>query len=162
MKGWRMFVVVGALSANLAAPVTARAGYLEEAGWGSLSMLANVVYMPGKIVYAALGGLTGGLTYACTAGDLDAAESVWSTSMGGTYVLTPAHLRGEQPVAFANLGGAASVQTAQPADDPLGWPTVAVEDDDFAGTTFGRTEPTAPPVAQQPPPPAAQPSVGGF
>ena len=39
--------------------------------------------------------------YRPTLGDLDTAQNIWTTSMGGTYVLTPRNLRGEDPVAFA-------------------------------------------------------------
>ena len=140
MKGWRMLMAGAALAGVLMAPGTARAGqYLEDAGWGSLSMLTNVVYMPAKLTYAMLGGITGGMAYACTAGNLDTAESIWSASMGGSYVVTPRMLRGEQPVVFAAVPGWSTTQTVQAQDDPLAWPSVEVEDDDFEGTTFGRT-----------------------
>lgn len=141
MKGLRTLVVGAALASMISLPSSARAdGYLDEAGWGALSMLANVVYMPAKFVYATVGGLTGGLTYACTAGNLDAAESVWGTSMGGTYVLTPGMLRGDQGIVFAALPGSrgSGTATAQSPADPMSWPAVEVEEDDFAGTTFSR------------------------
>lgn len=155
MQGWRMVVVGTALAGLLSAPMTARAGYWEEAGWGSLTMLANVVYMPAKLVYATVGGLTGGLAYATTAGNYATAESVWKASMGGTYVLTPTMLRGEQPVTFARINGSAASGSTQAHSDPLSWPGVEVEEDDFAGTTFGRTG-TPPPAA-----PVEKP-IGGF
>src|SRR2546430_2121446 len=47
----------------------------------------NVVYRTAKLCYATLGGLTGGLAFALTAGDLKTAETVWVTTMGGTYVV---------------------------------------------------------------------------
>jgi hypothetical protein len=135
MKGWRTLVAAAAIGGALATPTTARAGYLEDAGWGALTMLSNVVYMPAKFVYAGLGGLTGGLTYACTAGDLDAAESVWRTSMAGTYVLTPRMLRGEDAIAFAAMPSAQPEQTA--ANEPAAWPGVDVGDDAFADAPLG-------------------------
>jgi len=150
MKGLRTLVVGLALAGMLSAPLAARAEYLEDAGWGSLTMLANVVYMPAKFVYAAVGGLTGGLAYACTAGRFDTAESIWSTSLGGTYVLTPGMLRGQQGVAFAAVPG---TKQASAATDPLAWPGVEVEEEDFAGPTFGRTADT---------PVVAERGVGGF
>ena len=154
MKGWRMLVAGATLVGALTAPSTAQAGrYLDDAGWGALSMLANVVYMPTKLVYATLGGLTGGMAYACTVGDLDTAESIWSASMGGSYVVTPGMLRGEQPVVFAAVPGWSTVSAEASAQDPLGWPSVEVEDDDFEGTTFGRsTTPSS----------LADESIGGF
>jgi len=139
MKSLRMVVVGAVLAGTLSASTPARAGYLEEAGWGSLTMLANVAYMPAKLVYATLGGLTGGLAYACTAGNLRTAENVWSTSMGGTYVLTPPMLRGQQGITFAAYPGHRQAEVADAATDPMSWPAVDVEDDDFAGTTFSRS-----------------------
>src|SRR5262249_41959637 len=32
----------------------------EQIGWGALTGLSNLVYLPAKLVYASLGGLTGG------------------------------------------------------------------------------------------------------
>jgi len=111
MKGWRNAVVAVVFVAGFAAARPAQAGYLEDAGWGSLTVLSNAVYMPAKIVYATLGGLTGGLAFALTAGDLQTAETVWVTTMGGTYVITTRMLQGEEPIAFA--GVPASSATAE-------------------------------------------------
>jgi hypothetical protein len=101
MKRWRMVLVAGVLFCGVGAAQPARAGFLEDAGWGSLTVLTNLVYMPVKLTYAVLGGLTGGLTYMCSAGNLETAETVWKTSMGGTYAVTPRMLQGEDPIAFA-------------------------------------------------------------
>src|SRR6059058_6638681 len=100
MKGWRMLVGALALVAALTAARPAEAGYLEDAGWGALTVLSNVLYMPAKLVYATAGGLTGGFAFALTGGDLQTAETVWVTSMGGTYVLTPGMLTGQDAIAF--------------------------------------------------------------
>src|SRR5204862_386451 len=83
--------------ATLTAARPAHADWLEDAGWGSLTVLTNLVYMPAKVTYALLGGLTGGFAYALTAGDLKTAETVWVTTMGGTYVVTPHMLQGDDP-----------------------------------------------------------------
>ena len=61
MRGWRGIVAATALAVSLGSAQPARAGFLEDAGWGSLTVLSNIVYMPVKLVYATLGGLTGGL-----------------------------------------------------------------------------------------------------
>jgi len=71
-----------------------------DAGYGSLAVLVNLFYMPVKIVYAGLGGLTGGLVYLVTIGNESAAMATWSPSLGGTYVITPEMLEGEDPVLF--------------------------------------------------------------
>ena len=124
MKGWRGFVGAAVLVAALVAAEPARAGFLEDAGWGSLTVLSNVGYMPVKLVYSLMGGFTGGLAYGLTAGDLDTAEKIWGTSMGGTYVLTPDMLRGEQPIAFAGTVGngatADATHTRSVDEEPLG------------------------------------------
>jgi len=104
--------VVLATSLGTARP--ARAEFLGDAGWGLLTVLANVGYMPVKLTYALLGGLTGGLALGLTGGDLDTAEKVWVTSMGGTYAITPGMLRGEDEIAFA--GTSASAATADASD----------------------------------------------
>ena len=109
MKGLKLVVAAALVAATLGAPRVARAEYGDEAGWGVLSVLANIGYMPVKTVYATLGGLTGGLAYICTGGSYDTASSIWTPSMGGTYALTPAMLRGEEPIQFAGSSGGGSV-----------------------------------------------------
>jgi hypothetical protein len=119
MKGWMGIVPVVVLAAALGAARPAQAGYLEDAGWGSLTVLANAGYMPVKLVYSALGGLTGGLAFALTGGDMNTAETVWVAAMGGTYVLTPRMLQGEDPVAFCGTpagSDAATVDTGEHHD----------------------------------------------
>lgn len=72
----------------------------EEALLGLGSGLLTIVYLPAKVVYAALGGIVGGFAYALTGGDMETAKSVWEPSFYGTYVITPSHLKGEEPVRF--------------------------------------------------------------
>jgi hypothetical protein len=116
--------VIGAvvLVAGVASAQPARASFLEDAGWGGLTVLTNVLYMPAKVVYATLGGITGGFAYAVTVGDLDTAEKVWTMSMGGTYVVTPGMLQGQEPIAFTGTAGPASTtaDTNGLQDEPLG------------------------------------------
>lgn len=99
MKG-RRWIAMAALSVTLAAAPARATTYLGDAGWGVAATLANIGYMPVKLVYATLGGLTGGLAWACTAGDSQVASKVWQASLGGTYVLTPSVLKGDSGVAF--------------------------------------------------------------
>jgi hypothetical protein len=108
MKGWRMFLATMVLVAGLVTARPAAAGYLDDAGWGTLTVLTNVVYMPAKLIYATAGGLTGGLAFALTGGDMQTAETVWVTTMGGTYVVTPGMLRGQDPIAFTGTPNAAA------------------------------------------------------
>ncbi len=103
------------LASTLATARPARAEFWEEAGWGVLSVLTNAVYMPAKITYALLGGLTGGLAFGLTGGDMDTAQAIWTASMGGTYAVTPGMLQGEQPIVFA--GSPSDAKTADAGDN---------------------------------------------
>jgi hypothetical protein len=75
----------------------------NEAGLGIGSALLTVVYFPVKLAYAILGGIVGSFTYGLTGGDLDTAKAVWEPSFYGTYVITPEHLKGNEPVRFLGL-----------------------------------------------------------
>jgi hypothetical protein len=71
------------------------------AGYGAGALLCNVLYIPAKLVYAILGGIVGGGTYLITAGNSQAANTVWRSSLGGDYVVTPQMLAGQQPINFS-------------------------------------------------------------
>lgn len=116
MKGWKMVAAAAVLCSTLAwaRPAAAESSY-ENAGWGVLTVLTNVIYMPAKVVYAGLGGVTGGLALGLTGGDMQVAENVWTASLGGTYVVTPRMLRGEDPIAFAGSPGGETSAEAAPA-----------------------------------------------
>ena len=113
MRGWRGFVAAAVVAASLGSAQPARAGFLEDAGWGTLTVISNVFYMPVKLVYATLGGLTGGLALGLTGGDMEVADNIWVTSMGGNYVLTPPMLRGEESISIAGTPGI----TSEPTDN---------------------------------------------
>lgn len=72
----------------------------NEAGLGIGSALLTVVYFPVKLAYAILGGVVGTFTYGLTGGNLETAKEVWEPSFYGTYVITPDHLKGNEPVRF--------------------------------------------------------------
>ena len=71
------------------------------AGYGAGALLCNVLYIPAKLTYALLGGIVGGGTYLITAGNQQAANTVWRSSLGGDYVVTPQMLAGQQPINFS-------------------------------------------------------------
>lgn len=99
----RKLMVIGLLVCLLspaALAETQSTSYWGDAGYGVLCVFANLLYMPAKVVYAGVGTLTGGLAYALTAGNTDTAKSIWSPSLGGSYVVTPGMLRGDQPILF--------------------------------------------------------------
>lgn len=111
MKGWRTTLAAVALVATLASARPAHAEFLDDAGWGLLTVASNVFYMPAKVVYATLGGVTGGLAFALTGGDMQTAENIWVPSMGGTYVVTARMLQGEDPIFFTGTTTTASSPT---------------------------------------------------
>lgn len=70
--------------------------YWGDLGYGSVAVLCNLLYMPAKLTYGLLGMFGGGLGYVLTVGDFETADKIWSVSMGGTYVVTPGMLRGDE------------------------------------------------------------------
>jgi hypothetical protein len=91
-------LVAAGLPATVAA---AEESYGAKVGWGMLAMGANLLYMPAKLVYVVAGGMTGGLAYVLTFGNEEAAKLVWSPSLGGTYVITPAMVRGDESILYS-------------------------------------------------------------
>jgi hypothetical protein len=79
-------------------------------GIGAGTVVGNVLYIPAKLVYGILGGIGGGAGYALTGGNEQVANTIWRSSLGGDYVLTPDMVSGKQPVHFSG-----PTQTAQPA-----------------------------------------------
>jgi len=71
---------------------------LQAASW-----LLTIPYGAFKVGIALVGGVVGGMTYAVTGGNLHAAQSVWEATMYGTYVITPDHLKGREPVRLIGL-----------------------------------------------------------
>ena len=99
MRKWSVMLVL--VSVLMVATPRAEAGdYAKDAGIGTACVFINILYMPAKLVYATLGGLTGGLAYLLTGLNYDVADRVWAPSLGGNYVVTPAHLRNEQTLYF--------------------------------------------------------------
>ena len=71
------------------------------AGYGAGALFCNLLYIPAKLTYALLGGIVGGGTYLVTAGNMQAANTVWRSALGGDYVVTPQMLAGQQPINFS-------------------------------------------------------------
>ena len=131
MSGWRTLVVAAAVAATLGVPRAVRAeDYPNQAGWGALAVLANVGYMPAKMIYALTGGLTGGIAYVCTAGNYDTARNIWEMSLGGTWALSPAMIRGDEGIYFA---GGPNASTAASASSTSLAPAEGDADDTAAG-----------------------------
>jgi hypothetical protein len=80
-------------------------------GVGAGTVAGNVFYMPAKVVYGLLGGIAGGAGYALTGGNQQVADTIWRSSLGGDYILTPDMITGKDPVHFSG-----PTQTAPPGD----------------------------------------------
>ena len=72
----------------------------ENAGLGAASAFSTLVYGPVKVAWAITGLVIGPFAWALSGGDSDVMWRVINTSVRGDYVVTPAHLRGEQPLEF--------------------------------------------------------------
>ena len=106
-KKWTsvLMLIVFAFVVGIGTPVVSFAAEEEsspsnEAALGAGSFFLTLVYSPVKLAYAILGGVVGGFTYVLTGFDLETAQGVWEPSVYGTYVITPDHLKGNEPVRF--------------------------------------------------------------
>lgn len=102
--------IICAVWMAVATPVLAQnSEYQEEgstatrAGLGAASFLATIPYGVTKVAFAAGGGIVGGLAYLFSGGDTQTAKNIWTTSMYGTYVITPDHLKGDKAVRFLGV-----------------------------------------------------------
>jgi len=93
------------------APGSAWAGYLSEAGMGTASLFSSIIYGPIKLTYAILGGTIGCLAYLVSVGNLDVSTRIWAPSLGGSYVVTPEMLKGEEGIRFFGSTTTASSST---------------------------------------------------
>ena len=83
-------------------------------GLGASAVAGNLVYVPVKLAYGILGGIGGAAGYALTGGNKQVANSIWRSSLGGDYVLTPDMMTGKEPIYFSgpsNPGTTAGTQT---------------------------------------------------
>ena len=72
----------------------------SEAGIGVGAALCSLVYGPVKIAYAVMGLVFGGMAWGLSGGDGDVLDAVMTPAVRGDYVVTPSHLRGEEPLQF--------------------------------------------------------------
>ncbi|MGP0592895.1 hypothetical protein ACTRXD_10230 [Nitrospira sp. T9] len=102
LLAFSLIVCLGAPGVSLAAEQELSSP-TNEAALGIGSALLTVIYFPVKFAYAILGGVVGTFTYGLTGGDLETAKAVWEPSFYGTYVITPDHLKGNEPVRFLGV-----------------------------------------------------------
>ncbi|MGV7227338.1 MAG: hypothetical protein ACQ9IQ_01640 [Nitrospirales bacterium] len=110
LKKWTsvFMLIVFALVVGIGTPVASFAAEEEsspsnEAALGVGSFFLTLVYTPLKMAYAIGGGIVGGFAYALTGGNLETAQEVWEPSVYGTYIITPDHLKGNEPVRFVGI-----------------------------------------------------------
>jgi hypothetical protein len=114
LKGLALGLFFAVISAPLHAQTaasntdTAEPGLGEEVGYGVGSALANLLYIPAKVTYAGLGLLTGGLGFILSGGQADVANNIIYPSIRGTYVVSPNHLKGNEPIYFVGAPPAES------------------------------------------------------
>lgn len=100
----RMRSLVGGVLAAALLVGPPRAGHAHggaaDAGLALGSAALNVVYTPCKVLVVAGGLIAGGLVGLLTGGDTRAAYALWVPAAGGTYMVTPSHLDGSQPLEF--------------------------------------------------------------
>jgi hypothetical protein len=88
-------------------------------GIGAGTVAGNVLYVPAKLAYGILGGITGGASYLLTGGNTQTANTIWRSSLGGDYVLTPDMVAGQKPIHFSgpttSTSAATSASFAPPA-----------------------------------------------
>ncbi|HET8580153.1 MAG TPA: hypothetical protein VFL31_04065 [Nitrospiraceae bacterium] len=75
----------------------------SQGGLGVASVLLSIPYGIAKVVYAGLGAIIGGFAYVLTGFDDKPAKKIWDTSIRGTYLITPDHLKGNKPVRFLGV-----------------------------------------------------------
>jgi len=114
-------LILGILALSLALPIAARAQdntgvgtnpqvpqpqaspgvNWKGVGVGAGTVVGNIFYMPAKLLYGIGGGIVGGAGYLMTGGNKQVADTIWRSSLGGDYVLTPDMIAGKQPVNFS-------------------------------------------------------------
>ena len=115
-------MVPSAWSQETAAPPSSEGtegGTASSAGMQAAAVLTTLVYFPLKLAFAIGGGIVGGLTYACSGGNEEAAKSVWTTSLYGTYLITPDHLQGNRPIRFLGVADSNNTPAPAPAPEPI-------------------------------------------
>jgi hypothetical protein len=87
-------------------------------GLGAGAVAGNILYVPAKLAYGILGGIGGAAGYALTGGNKDVANSIWRSSLGGDYVLTPDMMAGKEPIYFSGPSNSGTTAGSQINSSP--------------------------------------------
>jgi hypothetical protein len=110
MRRFALGLTVAVLAAGL--PVAAAAeSTSQEVAYGVGSVTTTLVYAPIKASFCILGAVTSGFTLPF--GGPRTAEKVASAACGGTWAVTPAALKGREPVRF--VGGSSGEASGRAA-----------------------------------------------
>ena len=115
-------MVPSAWSQESAAPPSSEStegGSASSAGMGAASAVATFLYFPFKAAFAICGAIVGGLAYAFSGGNEQAAKSIWDTSLRGTYYISPDHLQGNRPIRFLGIADSDDAPAPAPAPEPI-------------------------------------------
>jgi len=80
---------------------------------------STLLYFPLKAAFAITGGIVGGLAYAFSGGNEHVAKSIWTTSLYGTYIITPDHLQGNRPIRFLGVADSNDAPASATAPEPV-------------------------------------------
>ncbi len=94
-------------------------GSASSAGMQIAAGFSTLLYLPVKVAFAIGGGIVGGLAYAFSGGNEQAAKSIWDTSLYGTYLITPDHLQGNRPIRFLGVADSNDAPVPAPAPEPI-------------------------------------------
>jgi hypothetical protein len=123
-------------------------------GVGAGTVVGNALYIPAKLVYGILGGVAGGAGWALTGGNTQVANTIWRSSLGGDYVLTPNMVAGHDPIHFS--GPTTTAAQPQPQSLPAAPPQTSAN---YGAATAYR--PTATSTGNSPSAPATHPIDSG-
>ena len=102
MPRFALGLAVAMLAAGLPAAAAAESTS-QEVAYGVGSVTTTLVYAPIKASFCILGAVTSGFTLPF--GGPRTAEKVASAACGGTWAVTPAALKGREPVRFVGGSG---------------------------------------------------------
>lgn len=95
-----ILVLVFGCQATLSVRTASAAGSGSEAIQGLGSYFLTLPYSGIEMAVAELGAVAGGIGFIFTGGDKATADKIWGRAIGGEYVVTPQHLRGEKDLHF--------------------------------------------------------------
>ena len=99
--------VVLSMIAMTVAPVTAAekpTAASDNVALEATSWLLTIPYGAVKLAYALGGAAVGGLAWVVTGGNTEVAQSIWTPSITGDYIVRPENLSGERPLHFVGQG----------------------------------------------------------